>query len=238
MTPCPNHVSPRILRFAARLCRISASVCLLLCCAARSASATPISFILPSFPDLSGVLTAVTYDANAGVFKECGYTDALTTVTLDSYSADSVPCDYYLQANIDSTGSFTAAGSFVTISGGFPFYSPPISDGSLLVAGNLTDFDFTPGGVTPTVFRFLVAVTQDPFNFGFGPLAGILTSANDIYVTGFAEGFSGTGRVDTFMQPLPEIPEPMTVVLVGSGIAAMASRRFRGQRSRSTTFRL
>jgi hypothetical protein len=137
-----------------------------------------------------------------------------------------------------STDTSTCTSSSMAISGGFPTYdtnpslagTQPIANNSLLFDGNLTDFNFTGGSQstnTPTVLRFLVAVMDDPQHLGFGTLAGAVLTTTDIYIANFSKDFSGHGYIDTFRQTvgLQSVPEPATIILLGTGTAALFRRR-------------
>jgi hypothetical protein len=133
-----------------------------------------------------------------------------------------------------STDTSTCNSSSLTISGGFAGYDTdsstpgiqPIATNSPLLDGNLTDFNFTAGNGptnTTTVLRFLVAVMDDPQHLGFGTLAGVVLTTTDLYAANFTKDFSGHGYIDTFRQT--PIPEPATVILLGTGTAALLRRR-------------
>ena len=197
--------------------------------AARASSFFPTQF--PWFPDLGGK-GDITYNATTDIFNFAGLLESVqVSASTPSISPNcSGLCDYTLVAHINGSGILNPVGSTISIRGGVPdFGHGAIAPGSLLLSGNLVAFNFIPGDPDPdfggpAIFEFLVNVTSSNPYLGYGPLAGVRLSPFDLAATNFLTDFGGdTGfaRINSSMQ----LPEPGSVLLLGTGLAALWRRK-------------
>jgi hypothetical protein len=184
-----------------------------------------------AYPDISATVNSVNYAG--GVLTICGQPGTLrltptpppANVSIASPTVASGPCGisgFALVANITSGGALTSGN--VTVRGGIP--QDFNNNNATIFSAQLSAFNFLPsaGGMLAT-FDFLLNVISDPFNLGFGSSnqAGleITGSTATSFLSNFSSGAPGT--VDLFRQVA--VPEPGSMLLLGTGLLVMFRRR-------------
>ena len=186
--------------------------------AAAPAGAVPLNLLLNDYPDIFSTGISVSYNASTDAFSAIG-----NAISLDDDGADPlVPIfsgSFTLTATIDASGVL-APGGTLAISGTVPTdMSGGTYSGSLL-SGSLTAFGF--GGENDP-FEFLFTVTGGAAADLWGDTGGVIL--HDHYFPGsFDDGWSSLFPVGTSDTGTP-IPEPATMLLLGSGLIGLAGLR-------------
>lgn len=208
---------------------------LLLGSQAGVATATPLNLTLLEFPDVLSQFVDVNYASATDAFTASGVSLQVsvgpgTTFTILDGTFD-------ISITTDGTTSSGSAGDDLSIVGGLDVNGDGVADAvGTLLTGELASFGASASG--PGVFEFLFDVTggllstQVPL---FAGQAGVILGADggSTFTGSFAVDFTnltgglagtGTGSADT-----APIPEPTTLLLLGSGIAGIVGfgRRLR-----------
>ena len=165
----------------------------------------------------------------------------LSALSLTATHAGTIPANSWVSNTGVLTGqiTFNLGGlfsvdsfSFWNQNGGGPGFagSTGIQNVQVLLSTNGTDFTPLPGG--PSAFARAIGVNLPPQIFSFTAVNAthfrfnVLSNHGDIFQTGFAEvGFNG-GPVT-----VGPIPEPTTMLLLGTGLAAIAVKLRRKRRT-------
>lgn len=166
----------------------------------------------------------------------------LSILSLTATHAGTIPSNSWVSSSNFFTGhiTFNLGGQFSVDS--FSFWNQnsggPGLDGStgiqnvhVLFSTNGVDFTLLPGG--PTVFARAIGVDLPPEIFSFTAVNAthfrfiVLSNYGDLDQTGFAEvGFNG---VTNGVHP---IPEPITMLLFGTGLAGIAAKMRRRRQAK------
>ncbi len=173
---------------------------------AVNANAAPLGLVTGS-PDLTATFLNFSYNPAgcSGSYDLClsAPNAAISTVGLSPDITDIVPSS--LLVNIDPSGNLIGTGTFLV--GGY-------------LSGVVTDFGFQFAGGS-SVLEFLVDITGGSLAGAFGPNLGVTAA-----VFGFG-GFAPFETSGVSDDNFAAVPEPMTLSLVGLGLAGLAARRRR-----------
>jgi hypothetical protein len=184
---------------------------------------------LPAFPDILSQFVDVNYTAATGAFTASGA--ALQIGVTPGTTFNILNGTLNIGITTDGTTTSGIAGDDLSIVGGIDVNNDGVPDATgTLLTGEISQFGSSTSG--PGVFEFLFNVTGGLLTGGSFPLftkpqAGVILGAdgNSTFTGSFASDFSnliggqagtGTGSADT-----APIPEPGTLLLLGSGIAGL-----------------
>jgi hypothetical protein len=192
---------------------------------AQVAAATPLNLVLPDSPDILSQFIDVAYDADSDVFVAQGL--SLQILVAPGAALPIVDGGFSIAITTDGTTASGLGGDDLSITGAIDVDGDGTPDFSgLLLAGEIAEFGSSTSG--PGVFEFVFNLTGGAlFGTLFGlPQAGVILGADggSTYTGSFDVSFSnltagqgsGTGSADT-----APIPEPGTLLLLGSGIAGL-----------------
>lgn len=201
---------------------------LLLGSQAGVATASPLNLTLPEFPDVLSQFVDVNYSAATDAFTANGV--ALQVSAAPGTTFTILGGSFGISITTDGTTSSGSAGDDLSIIGGIDINGDNVADAAgVLLTGELASFGASASG--PGVFEFI-------FNISGGLLttvvplfpagqAGVILGADggSTFTGSFAADFTnlsgglagtGTGSADT-----APIPEPGTLLLLGSGVAGL-----------------
>jgi hypothetical protein len=197
---------------------------------AGSASATllgnPVSFPLLSF-DNGGILN---YDAAADTFQVAANPIAIrmspgSTPRFVTPNPPSAGEFFDINISVDSSGNLIggSVGDDLAVSGFIDLDGDGTIDvGGTLLTGEITGFGFQENGATD-LYDFSFNVTGGQLANAFGGTVGVsMQSERSTFTGSFQDNFHGGAK-----GTLGTIPEPTTLVLLGSGVMglALAGRR-------------
>lgn len=200
------------------------------------ASATPLGLVLLDHPDILAQFVDVKFVAAGGAFSASGAALELavapgTVLTLLDARLD-------IDVVTDGMAVSGVAGDDLSIVGGVDTNGDGTADiAGTLMTGEVSAFGATASG--PGVFELLFEVsgglladTGRPFDV---PAVGVILSAdgNSTYAGSFDVDFDNNGGVagaGTGSADVAPIPEPGTLLLLGSGFAGLLGFRRRGRR--------
>jgi PEP-CTERM motif len=199
------------------------------------ASATPLNLTLLEFPDVLSQFVDVNYVAATDAFTASGISLQVTAGPGTNFTILNGTFD--ISITTDGTTTSGSAGDDLSIVGDLDLDNDGVADVSgTLLTGEIADFGASASG--PGVFEFIFDITggllQNPIGLFAGQTGVILgADGNSTFTGSFDSDFSnligglagsGTGSADT-----APIPEPTTLLLLGSGIAGLvgAGRRTR-----------
>lgn len=192
------------------------------------ATATPLNLVLPEFPDVLAQFIDVNYATATGAFTASGVPLQISAAPGTTFTF--LNGTFNIAITTDGTTSSGSAGDDLNISGQIDVDGDGVADaGGVMLQGELAAFGASASG--PGVFEFIFDLTGGLLSnviplFPPGQVGVILGADGGSTFTGsFAVDFtnltgglpgSGTGSADT-----APIPEPTTVLLLGSGIAGL-----------------
>jgi PEP-CTERM motif len=192
----------------------------------RAAEATPLNLTLAPPPDILSQFIDLTYSHSSGDLVAHGY--ALQILYAPGMVADITGGTFDAHIVTDGTSTSGVSGADLSITGTIDLNGDMVPEATgTLLTGEIAAFGASSSG--PGTFEFVFDVTGGALQTLFGSQAGVILSAasNSTYDGSFAMDFSNLigGRVgsgDANADTAP-IPEPGTMLLLGAGVAGLAS---------------
>jgi hypothetical protein len=183
--------------------------------------------VLPEFPDILSEFVDVTYDAATDVLTASGLS---IQIAIDAVTTRSILNGTFNIAIVtDGVSATGTAGDDLSIAGDFDLTGDGIADVSgTLLTGEIAEFGSSVSA--PGLFEFVFTVTggifAGPIPFFALPQAGVILGADggSTYNGSFDVSFNNTGGVagaGTGNADTAPVPEPGTLLLLGSGIAGL-----------------
>lgn len=175
---------------------------------ALSAWADP--FSMPVAPDLNAAFISVSYNSTTHDLTADGF-----SLTLDGTPVNNGPGLFHLDAVIGNDGALAGGGSL------------SITDGNSvsLLAGNLYSFSYDASAL-----GFIFDVTGGSLQSQYGAHAGVLLHASG-YNGSFSSNFDNSGISDGGMADVGTVPEPATILILGTGaLVAIMGKAVRQKR--------